>query len=296
MTFTSSSSTTFVANAVSTLELEHLPPRRCVLCPRSNDKVPLRHVDRRRYNLCGSKLIQRTVVYLYLLLFFLPLARCFTESYHSRSTSVPLSAETVTRSDAKDEAVRIYFDISIGGVDEGRMVFNLGRPSAFSLPLHTENLIKLCTGELRSLDPRCSYWKCTFKHSPQFVENFSQYRWAHVLEGKGRNAVGRPTERIHDPEKLRACTHSMYGGVYYGLKYDEMQGDEGVVLTVPLVGAFRGSTSFSIVRVGESPQEWQERLLLNSAVLGRLESGIDTLHNLARQTRAPPQIEKCGKL
>jgi hypothetical protein len=88
----------------------------------------------------------------------------------------------------------------------------------------------------------------------------------------------------------------MYGGVYYGLKYDEMQGEEGVLLTVPLVGAFRGSTSFSIVRVGESPQEWQERLLLNSAVLGRLETGIETLHSLARQTRAPPQIDKCGKL
>jgi len=56
----------------------------------------------------------------------------------------------------------------------------------------------------------------------------------------------------------------MHGGVYYGLRYDEEDydainsstagGENGVVLTVPLVGAYRGSTSFSIVRVGESPR------------------------------------------
>lgn len=164
------------------------------------------------------------------------------------------------------------------------------------LPKHTENLVKLGTEAMRSLDPRCSYVKCSFKHSPQFVEGLPQYRWAHVLEGRGRNAVDRPTERILDPERMRLCTHSVFGGVYHGLKYDETVGEGGVVLTVPLTGAYRGSTSFSIVRVGESPMEWRERLLVNSAVLGHLESGIEALYGMARQTRAPPTIVASGIL
>lgn len=82
-----------------------------------------------------------------------------------------------------------------------------------------------------------------------------------------------------------------------------------MVLTIPMVGRDRGTASFSIVRVGESPQEWRERLLLNSAVLGYLEdntddenlnkemlSGIDVLHIMARQNRAPPLIIGCGTI
>jgi len=201
------------------------------------------------------------------------------------------------------EPTRIYFDIAIGGNSNdtetiGRLVFNLIY-SERMLPLHAENLIKLATGELRSLDPRCSYLKCQFKHAPQFVETFPQYRWAHVLDGRGRNAVGRPTERIQDIDSMKACAHSVYGGVYYGLDYNEdlvNASEEGVVLTVPLVGAYRGSTSFSVVRVGESPREWRERLLLSSAVLGFLESGIQVLRELARQTSGPPIIVASGKL
>ncbi len=196
----------------------------------------------------------------------------------------------------ESQSPRIYFDVGMGSDEPvGRLVFNFGG-SELLLPLHTENLLKLSTGEMRSLDPRLGYYKCKFKHSPQFVEGFPQYRWAHVLDGRGRNAVGRPTERISDPDSLRACTHSMYGGVYYGLEYDDEIGESGVVLTVPLVGAYRGSSGFSIVRVGESPQEWRERLLLNSAVLGYLESGIEVLHVMARQTDAPPTILASGKL
>ena len=189
---------------------------------------------------------------------------------------------------------RIFFDIAVDGEEIGRLVFKLGDPTL--LPLHFDNLIKLCTEERRSIDPLCSFVRCSFRHSPQFVEGLPQYRWAHVLDGRGRNAVGRPKERIIDPERMQLCTHSVYGGVYYGMKYEEIPGDDGVLLTVPLVGPGRGSTNFSIVRVGESPAEWKERLLMNSAVLGRLESGIDTLRTMARQTRAPPCVVGTGKL
>ena len=198
--------------------------------------------------------------------------------------------------DDRKEPTRVYFDISIANEDIGRLVFNLGPRDTFLLPKHTENLIKLCAEDLKPIDPKCTYVKCSFKHSPQFVETMPQYRWAHVLDGKGRNALGKAGDRITDPEGMRICTHRCYGGVYYGLKYDDTMGEEGVVLTVPLVGAYRGSTSFSIVRVGESPQEWGEKLLLNSAVLGWLESGIDVLHMMARQTRAPPIVMATGKI
>lgn len=220
------------------------------------------------------------------------------------------------------DQTRIYFDISIEDEKIGRLIFNLGKEEKFCLPKHSENIIKLCKEDLKAIDPRCSYVKCCFKFSPQFVETMPQYRWAHVLDGRGRNAIGKPTERISDPDSLKSCTHNIYGGVYYGLEYDDkfIMGDydkddngdnrsniacdvttiyncqAGVVLTVPLVGAYRGSTSFSIVRVGESPQEWRENLLLNSAVIGWLESGIEVLHAMARQTRAPPMIVASGRI
>ena len=132
---------------------------------------------------------------------------------------------------------------------------------------------------------------------------------------KGEECGGEADRTDCGPDGLRNCAHSVYGGVYYGLKYRDGEGDEdgsgngddqlgkmgdavgaGVVLSVPLVGAYRGSTSFSIVRVGESPQEWRERLLLNSAVLGYLESGMDVLHQMARQTEGAPTIISSGKI
>jgi hypothetical protein len=217
-------------------------------------------------------------------------------SFQKRSRISCNSSIDALQETDKTQSPRIYFDIGLGDETVGRLVFNL-KGSEQLLPLHAENLLKLSTGEMRSIDPRLGYSKCAFKHSPQFVEGFPQYRWAHVLDGRGRNAVGRPTERISDPEHLRTCTNLVYGGVYYGLKYSsEMAGEDGVVLTVPLVGAYRGSSGFSIVRVGESPQEWRERLLLNSAVLGYLESGIDVLRCIARQTDAPPTIIASGRV
>jgi hypothetical protein len=143
---------------------------------------------------------------------------------------------------------------------------------------------------------------CEFQHSPQFVEGFAQYRWGHLLKGRGRNAVGRAEERISDPENMRKCMHSVYGGQYYGLNYDRDvptvgDRDERVVLTVPLVGPGRGSTDLSIVRVGESPPEWKERLLLNSAVLGWLDpSSLETLRGMARQTQGAPKVVESGIL
>ena len=80
--------------------------------------------------------------------------------------------------------------------------------------------------------------------------------------------MGTANERIkEDLQIIRSCTHSMHVGACYGLNHDhdvdndedDEEGDEkastnGFVVTVLLVGACRGSTSFSIARVGESPQ------------------------------------------
>jgi hypothetical protein len=197
--------------------------------------------------------------------------------------------------------VCIFFDIEITGEAIGRLEFTI--PNVKLLPLHIENIVKLCTQERSSIDPRCKYIGCEFQHSPQFVEGFAQYRWGHTLKGCGQNAIGRATDRISDPDNMRKCIHSIYGGQYYGLNYEtdvpkfltDNGRDTTVVLTVPLVGPGRGSTDLAIVRVGESPPEWKERLLLNCAVLGWLEpSSLDTLHLMARQTRGPPKVVKSG--
>lgn len=192
------------------------------------------------------------------------------------------------------DTTMIYFDISLENQPLGRLTFTLIQDPK-SCPNLRENLIKICTGERKPIDPLCTYVGCSFKHSPQSVEGFPQYRWAHEVVGKKRNAIGRPSERITETD-LRQCSHSIYGGVYYGLNYERIRGPYGVVLTVPLVGPLRGSSSFSIVRVDESPKEWKERLLLNSAVIGSLESGIETLHTMARQIRAPPMITESGTI
>ena len=244
----------------------------------------------------------------------------------------------------KVEPIRIYFDISINNENIGRLIFNLNCTTTKStsttttttslnninhpLPKLTQNIIKLSTQELKSIDNRCTYINSYFTYSQQYIEYMPQYSWAHVCNGKGRNAIignGRNGDDkvVEDVEVMKAYTHSCYGGVYYGLNYDDIMNTmknrssgtnnnninnnnnneeeeeeewKGVVLTVPLVGAYRGSTSFSIVRVGESPKEWKEKLLLNSAVLGWLESGMDVLYTMARQTNGPPMICGSGSL
>jgi hypothetical protein len=203
-------------------------------------------------------------------------------------------------------ACRIYFDLTVQDEPAGRLIFQIPQP--YRLPIHTENILKLVSKAQTSIDPRCSYVGCEFSYSPQFIEGRPQYRWAHVLKGKGKNAVGRLDELIREADgTLQQCTHSIYGGTYYGLKYDEIpvstdeesndtQG-EIVLLTVPLAGPGRGSTGLSIVRVSESPKEWKERLLVSSAVLGWLEPpSLDTLRGVAQQTQGPPVVSDTGIL
>jgi len=115
-----------------------------------------------------------------------------------------------------------------------------------------------------------------------------------VLDGRGINAIGRGQERI-DEKGMTSCRVTVQGsGDYYGTPYDPKH---PVVLTVPLVGPGRGSTSFSIVRVGDSPQEWGERLLINSAVVGFMdEASKEALTQLASQTDGPPTVVDSGIL
>ncbi len=92
---------------------------------------------------------------------------------------------------------------------------------------------------------------------------------------------------------------------------------QAVLLTVPIHGPKSGTSKFSIVRVGESPREWGERLLLNSAVIGYLdctadgrivEGGVgdandservhpmDVLRAMSQQRMGPPTIINCGTI
>lgn len=69
-----------------------------------------------------------------------------------------------------------------------------------------------------------------------------------------------------------------------------------MLLTVQVAGPGRGSSRLQIVRVGESPREWGERLLLNTDVIGRLVDGLETLHAMARQQMGPPTVVAAGVL
>jgi len=192
--------------------------------------------------------------------------------------------------------VKIYFDIEITEIPIGRLVFNLSDPSP--LPLHTENLVRLCEGDRKSIDPLAHYVGCTFEYNANYIEDGSgRYKWAHILKGRGRNAIGRPEEPIDDKKNQRLCFNSCYGGQYYGDRYEEIENDPGVLLTVQVTGLGRGSSRLSIVRVGESPLEWRERLLLSTGVVGRLEtSSFETLHVMARQKYGPPTVVASGVL
>ena len=192
------------------------------------------------------------------------------------------------------ELKSIFLDVAIPSRDESdplRLVFHLPQPNL--LPKHADNIIALAAQSRRSIDSRCHYVGCAFRHSPQFVEGFPQYRWAHVLDGRGINAIGGGQERIEEKEAMTACKVTVPGsGDYYGYEYDP---DRPVVLTVPLVGPGRGSTSFSIVRVGDSPQEWGERLLINCAAVGWMDEACkEALVAMATQTDAPPKIIDSG--
>lgn len=200
--------------------------------------------------------------------------------------------ESETR--GKLTADSIFFDIEVANQPVGRLIFHLTNPSP--LPLHAENIIQLAKGSRRGIDPKAHYVGCEFDFSPNSVEDgMGRYRWGHQLRGRNRNAIGRSDQLIVDPESQLKCTHPCFGGQYYGDLYVEESDDPGVVLTVPIVGPGRGSSKFSIVRVGESPKEWRERLLINSGVIGRLDpSCLDVLYAMARQQTGPPTVVCAG--
>ena len=194
-------------------------------------------------------------------------------------------------------ASTIYFDIEVANQSVGRLVFQLANPSP--LPQHAENLVQLCKGSRRSIDPLAHYEGCEFDFSPATVEDgMGRYRWGHQLKGRGRNAIGRADGAIVDVENQRKHTHSCFGGQYYGIPFvNNDESDPGVLLTVPVLGPGHGSSKFSIVRVGESPQEWGERLLINSGVIGRLvPDSLPVLHAMARQRSGPPTVVAAGIL
>jgi hypothetical protein len=236
-----------------------------------------------------SRLLSAVVV-------LLPLAsRAFIVVSNPERQLFASALSTTETSQQNVVAKRIYFDIKVANEPIGRLVFELTSPSP--LPLFTENLVELCKGSRRGIDPLAHYVGCEFDFSPLVVQDGSgRYRWAHTCKGRGRNAVGRPDEAIIDPQNLLQCTHSCFGGQYYGDQYNAGYSDFGVVLTVPVAGPGRGTSRFSIVRVGESPPEWQERLLLNSGVVGKLvdPESMETLYRMARQRSGPPTIAESG--
>lgn len=222
--------------------------------------------------------------------------KCTSSLLHSSlSNKEETDEDTVP---GKISANSVYMDIEVAKQPVGRLVFHLTNPSP--LPVHAENFVQLIKGSRRGIDPKAHYVGCEFDYSPASVEDgMGRYRWGHQLRGRGRNAAGgRPDQPISDPENQLRCTHSCYGGQYYGDVYSEPEeGDPGVVLTVPVVGPGYGSSKFSIVRVGESPKEWKETLLINSGIIGRMDpSSLEALHAMARQRMGPPTLVACGVL
>lgn len=187
-------------------------------------------------------------------------------------------------------APRVYFDVSAGGEALGRLTVRL-LPEI--LPRAVENVRLLATGEQRSIDERLTYRGCAFDHSPAYVAG-PQYKWAHILRGRGRNCVKDP---LFDSRALLAGSMiKTYGGIYYGPRDVFGDGQVRTVVTIPVTGPSRGSSSISFVRVVDSPPAWRETLLLNSCVVGVLEEdGEAVLERIAR-SRVPPVVEECGEL
>ena len=194
----------------------------------------------------------------------------------------------------KLSADSIYFDIEVANQSIGRLIFHLTNPS--TLPKHTENIIQLANGSRRGIDSKAHYVGCEFDFSPSSVEDgMGRYRWGHQLRGRGANAVGPANELISDPLSKSKCTHSVFGGQYYGDLYEENV--PGVVLTVPVTGPGHGSSKFSIIRINESPMEWKERLAINQGIVGHLDpSCINVLHAMARQRMGPPTVVAAGTI
>eukprot|EP00571_Detonula_confervacea_P009624 CAMPEP_0172319196 /NCGR_PEP_ID=MMETSP1058-20130122/37081_1 /TAXON_ID=83371 /ORGANISM="Detonula confervacea, Strain CCMP 353" /LENGTH=295 /DNA_ID=CAMNT_0013034195 /DNA_START=20 /DNA_END=907 /DNA_ORIENTATION=- len=252
------------------------------------------------------------------------------------STTKLYSSPNENNDDNANTNKKIYFDIAIPTPNEeiplGRLTFHIIPPNhPHHLPLHISNLISLSSSQRKSIDSKATYEGCTFQYSPSTIEDGSfRYRWGHVCDGYGRNGIQTTSasgvetnwdEPFSDPERIKECSHSCFGGVYYGQRYDEIvnllanENNDGqaVLLTVPIRGPGAGTSKFSIVRVSESPREWGERLLLNSAVVGYLDCGangsfgesstdgengsptaLEVFRAMARQRMGPPKIINCG--
>ena len=178
---------------------------------------------------------------------------------------------------------RLFFDVATKKAPLGRMEVEL---AAFdSLPRLVENLRLIAANERA---PRCSFDGSRFRHAPQGP----QYRWAHEFEGAGNRPAIEPS--LLKADATPSCRQDVFGGSYYGYRWN----DDDVLLTTPRVGPGAHKARFSFVRVKSSPPAWQERLLVNSYVLGVCAPGADeVLQRLCElPADAEPRIERAGLL
>ena len=175
---------------------------------------------------------------------------------------------------------RLWLDLALAGAPAGSLVFELG--AAEMLPRSIANVAALAAGTRTSLDSRLSYVGCAFEHGPSYIAG-PQYRWAHVLKGRGKPAVSPARD---EPAALAACKRCFYGGTYYGMRIEDLPMAQ-TFLTVPVTGPGAATSRLAIVRVGESPPAWRERLLLSSAVIGVLVEGDEVVDAMSRSASAP---------
>ena len=179
---------------------------------------------------------------------------------------------------------RLFFDLKTNAAALGRIEVEL---AAFdSLPRLVENLRLIATNERA---PRCSFDGSRFRHAPQGP----QYKWSHEFEGAGNRPAIEPSPLKADAAP--SCPHDVFGGSYYGYRWNDA---DDVLLTTPRVGPGAHKARFSFVRVKSSPPAWQERLLVNSYVLGVCAPGADeVLQRLCElPADAEPRIERAGLL
>ena len=178
---------------------------------------------------------------------------------------------------------RLFFDLKTNAAALGRIEVEL---AAFdSLPRLVENLRLIAANERA---PRCSFDGSRFRHAPQGP----QYKWSHEFEGAGNRPAIEPS--LLKADAAPSCRHDVFGGSYYGYRWN----DDDVLLTTPRVGPGAHKARFSFVRVKSSPPAWQERLLVNSYVLGVCAPGADeVLQGLCElPADAEPRIERAGLL
>ena len=178
---------------------------------------------------------------------------------------------------------RLFFDVATAKAPLGRIEVEL---AAFdNLPRLVENLRLIATNERA---PRCSFDGSRFRHAPQGP----QYKWSHEFEGAGNRPAIEPS--LLKADAAPSCRQDVFGGSYYGYRWN----DDDVLLTTPRVGPGAHKARFSFVRVKSSPPAWQERLLVNSYVLGVCATGADeVLQRLCElPADAEPRIERAGLL